>query len=94
LALAQIFHLGNARSDDVLVDPRRIFANRFAVAALMLSAILQISPTLFPQLATLLHVVPLGFRDWVVVLAFSSLTALVGQAIRLVGHHPQPSRPA
>lgn len=84
LALAQIFHLGNARSHQPVLDPAHAFANRYAVGAVVISVMLQIASAQFAPLGMLLRVVSLGFREWWVVFLFSSVTALVGQVIRLV----------
>jgi P-type Ca2+ transporter type 2C len=84
LALAQIFHLGNARSHEAVLDPAHAFANRYAIGAVVVSAALQLAPAAVAPLGTLLHVAHLGVREWAVVLVCSSVTAIVGQIIRLV----------
>jgi P-type Ca2+ transporter type 2C len=83
LALAQIFHLGNARSHEAVLDPTHAFANRYAIGAVVVSVMLQLAPVAFAPLATLLHVARLGVREWAIVLVCSSVTAIVGQIIRL-----------
>ena len=55
-------------------------------APLILSLILQVGLVQFPPLAALLHVTPLGAGLWGVVLALSAVTAVTGQAIRMVAH--------
>ena len=82
LALAQIFHLGNARSRQAVLAPARVVANPYAVGGVVLSLILQVGLVQVPPLAALLHVTPLGARHWAVVLALSAVTAVTGQAIR------------
>jgi Ca2+-transporting ATPase len=82
LALAQILHLGNARSQRPVLDLAGIFANRYAIGAVIVSVALLVTPAYVAPLATLLHITPLGAREWFVVLALSSLTALVGQALK------------
>jgi Ca2+-transporting ATPase len=86
LALAQILHLGNARSEHPVLDLAHAFGNRYAVGAVVASVMLQIVPTQVAPLGALLQATPLGFRHWCVVLAFSSVPAVVGQAIRLTRH--------
>ena len=86
LALAEVFHLGNARSHEPVVHPARAFANLYAVGAVVVSVILQIAPALFAPLGSLFHVASLGLRHWLVVIVVSSVTAVVGQAIRLAEH--------
>ena len=92
LALAQLFHLGNARSRSRVVHPARAFANRWALAAVGLVLGLQVLAVHWPPLATLLGTVPLSWSDWGVVLGAASVPALVGQAIR--GGAPAPPSPA
>ena len=84
LALAQIFHLGNARSRRAVLTPARVVANPYAIGAVILSLILQVGLVQFPPLAALLHVTALGAGLWGVVLALSAVTAVTGQAIRMV----------
>jgi len=82
LALAQIGHLGNARSDRAVLLTGRAFQNPYAIAAILLSVAIQVGPIGIPPLASVLHLTPLGMREWIVVTAFSALTAIVGQAIK------------
>jgi P-type Ca2+ transporter type 2C len=83
LALAKIFHLGNARSHEPVLDPAHAFANRYAVGAVVVSVMVQVASSQWAPLGAVLHVVSLGSREWCVVFLFSSVTALVGQGIRL-----------
>jgi Ca2+-transporting ATPase len=82
LALAQILHLGNARSERPVLDPAGAFSNRYAIGAVMVSVALLVAPAYVAPLAALLHITRLGAREWFVVLASSSTTALVGQALK------------
>lgn len=84
LALAQVFHLGNARSHEPLFHPARAFANRYAVGAVVISVLLQVAPARLAPLGSLLHVASLDLRYWLIVFAFSSVPAVVGQIIRTV----------
>jgi Ca2+-transporting ATPase len=83
LALAQVFHLGNARSHEAVVHPTRVLANRYAVGAVIMSVALQVASAQIVPLGSLLHVAPLSLRHWLIVFACSSVTAVVGQVIRL-----------
>ena len=89
LAFAQIFHLGNARSDAAVLQPIRALANPFALAALGLSVVLQAAAASYPPLAIVLRVSPLGVGDWIFILAFAAVPAVVGQAIKIVTLRPQ-----
>ena len=79
LALAQITHLGNARSDAHVLAPARATANRFALAGLALAVGLQ-TLTMTSPLARVLDVSPLGPREWLVIVACAAIPAVVGQA--------------
>ena len=83
LALAQLFHLGNARSDEPLVTWTRASANPYALAALALSIGLQLLAAYLAPLARILGVVALGSQDWVIVIGCAAMPAVVGQGVRL-----------
>jgi P-type Ca2+ transporter type 2C len=82
LSLAQIFHLGNARSRQPVLAPLRVVANPHALAGAGVSLLLQVGVAQVAPFAALLHVTPLGLVEWCVVLALSSVTAVAGQSIR------------
>lgn len=82
LAMAQLFHLGNARSRASVLSPGRAFANGFAVAAVALGILLQVVAVYLPALRNLLELVPLSPREWVIVTALSAATGLIGQATK------------
>jgi Ca2+-transporting ATPase len=88
LAIAQITHLGNARSDAHVLAPARAAANRFALAGLALAVGLQ-ALTMTSPLARVLDVSPLGPREWVVIVACAAIPAVVGQAWKAL----RPARP-
>jgi Ca2+-transporting ATPase len=91
LALAQLFHLGNARSRSRVLRPDRALANRWALASVGLVLGLQILAVHWRPLSRILGTVPLGLEDWGVVVAFASVPALVGQAIRKAPPTPERS---
>jgi Ca2+-transporting ATPase len=82
LAFAQLFHLGNARSDRALTG-REALSNPYALAAIMLSIVLQLIAAYVTPLSRILGVVPLESRDWIVVVGLAAVPAIIGQAIRL-----------
>jgi Ca2+-transporting ATPase len=82
LSLAQIWHLGNARSRQPVLARTRMFANPYAVGAVILATTLQIGIVWVPALSAVLHVTPLSWVEWGVVLACSLVTAIVGQLVR------------
>ena len=88
LAFAQAFHLGNGRSREPVVTPRRALANRWALAALVAVVALQVLTIVLPPLRAVLGMVTLGLRDWLLVLTGATLPAVIGQLVRL-RHRPQ-----
>jgi Ca2+-transporting ATPase len=83
LALAQIAHLGNARSAAAVLSPRRAGANRYALAAVAVSAALQIATVVFDPLARVLDLEPLTAGEWVLVMALAAIPAVCGQALKV-----------
>lgn len=81
LTLAQLFHLGTARSGRSVLSPHAAVSNRFALGALVLSVALQLAAVLVRPIAAALHVVPLARDEWLVVMLCSAATAVVGQAL-------------
>lgn len=82
LALAQILHLGNARSEGPVTNPRLAFANLFAVAAAALAILIQL--LLAPALGHALGLEPLEAQDWMVVGGLAIIPALVGQTMKIL----------
>jgi Ca2+-transporting ATPase len=94
LALAQIAHLGTARSAGAVVQPAAIISNPFALAGAGLAVLLQLSAIAFAPLARVLHVVPLTPREWAVVVALAAVPAVVGQIVKLVRPSLRGKKPA
>ena len=82
LALAQLFHLANARSDAPLVG-RHHLSNPYALAALIFSIVLQLVAAYFAPLARVLGVQPLDGHDWLIIGSLAILPAIAGQGIKL-----------
>jgi P-type Ca2+ transporter type 2C len=83
LAVAQIAHLGTARSERDVLAPRRAFANRFALLGVGLATALQLLTTVAP-LAQVIGVTALGRGEWLSVAVWGSVPALVGQLTKVV----------
>ena len=84
LAFAQILHLGNARSAQPVLRPRRVVSNPYAVAAVVLTAGLQIMTVEFQPLAAVLETRSLGREDWLIIGGLSLVPAVAGQGIKLI----------
>lgn len=83
LALAQLFHLGNARSSLPVTTLRRALANPYAIGAVVVTLALQLLAVSFAPLARVLGVRPLTVDEWLVVLPLAIVPAVVGQLLRL-----------
>jgi Ca2+-transporting ATPase len=84
LALAQLFHLGTARSREPVLRWSSIVANPWAMGAVPLVLILQLAAVYWAPLAAVLQTVPLARADWVVILGLSAIPAVTGQVTQLV----------
>jgi len=83
LSLAQIFHLGNARSSTPVMSWRAVVRNRYALGAVALTIVLQALALHLPALAQILRTRPLTPREWIVAIGFAVVPAVVGQALKL-----------
>jgi len=83
LGLAQILHLGNARSDRHVLSRRRAVANRYALAGAGAAAAMQLLPLAVPALARTLDLRPLDGGTWLVVVALAAVPAVAGQLVKL-----------
>jgi Ca2+-transporting ATPase len=93
LGFAQIFHLGNARSDRPVLHPEAATANWYAIAAVVFAAGLQLVAVYATPVAAVLNVTPLTPGEAYVVVVCSAITPVVGQALRLrraPGDDPRP----
>jgi Ca2+-transporting ATPase len=84
LAMAQIFHLGNARSGSPVLAPRRAAANGYALAAVALSVSLQVLVVQYAPLSAVLSLTPLTLADWATAVALGAAAGVVGQIIKTV----------
>jgi Ca2+-transporting ATPase len=82
LALAQLFHLGTARSHEPVLAPARIVTNRWALVSVALVIALQVLAVTVPSLRTILHTAPLSAREWAAIVVLSGLPAITAQLWR------------
>jgi hypothetical protein len=82
LALAQIAHLGNARSAEAVLRPSRVAANPYALAGAAIAIGLQVATAWIEPLANILRVTPLATLEWAVVVITAALPAVVGQTLK------------
>ena len=85
LAFGQILHLGNARSGLPVVSPARVVSNPYALAAVGLTAGLQVLTVELQPLVGVLRTHSLGSVDWLVIGGLALIPAMVGQIIKGIG---------
>ncbi|MGD2151643.1 MAG: cation-transporting P-type ATPase [Gemmatimonadales bacterium] len=82
LALAQLFHVFNARSARPVVFGGRLFRNRWVWAALALTIGLQVATVYIPLLSRVLGTHALSPHDWLVVLVAALMPLIIGQMLK------------
>lgn len=90
LGLAQVFHLGNARSTGPVVTTRRALSNRHAIAAVVLAVFLQWLAITWLPLARILGTHPIAPLEWGVVLGLGVVPGLLGQVIKVTRNRWKP----
>lgn len=83
LALAQVFHAFNARSQTETMFTARLFSNSWLWGAIGICVLLQLAAVYLPLLQTVLRTVPLNLRDWGLVLGFALLPILIVEMVKL-----------
>ena len=84
LAIAQLFHVGNARRRDDALSARSALANLPAVAAVAVCLALQTATVAFAPLGRVLGTRPLTAAQWAVCVALALVPAIAGQLWRAV----------
>ncbi|HSG82863.1 MAG TPA: HAD-IC family P-type ATPase [Gemmatimonadota bacterium] len=82
LALAQLFHVVNARSPERILFTRRMGENRWVLGALVITLGLQLAAVYLPVLSDVLQTHPLEWRDWGLVMTASLMPLVVGQILK------------
>jgi Ca2+-transporting ATPase len=94
LALAQVFHAFNARSQKRSVFTSRLFTNVWLWAAVAICLILQAAAVYVPLLQQVLHTVPPSVSDWGMIAACSLAPVAVVEMVkamqRIAVRSPQP----
>jgi Ca2+-transporting ATPase len=96
LALAQVFHAFNARSQRRSAFDSRLFTNGWLWAAVLVCVLLQLAAVSWPFLQVVLQTTPLTGADWAGVLGLSLAPVGVVELVKLtqrLGVRPQPPGP-
>ena len=84
LALAQVFHTFNARSQRRSVFTSRLFTNSWLWAAVVICLLLQAAAVYLPILQKVLHTVPPTISDWAVIATCSLLPVAAGELVKVI----------
>jgi P-type Ca2+ transporter type 2C len=84
LALAQVFHAFNARSQKDSAFNSRLFTNIWLWGAIVVCVLLQLAAVYIPLLQSVLRTVPLTLSDWGLVLSFSLLPIVVVEFVKFI----------
>ena len=84
LALAQVFHLGNARGRSPVVRRADVLRNRWALGAALLATALQVLAVAWRPLGDVLATRALDAREWLIVVLLSAVPAVTGQGWKLL----------
>jgi len=90
LSMVQIAHTLNARSRTKSLFRSSLFSNRWLLAAIAFTVLLQLTVVQIPFLRQVLNTVPLSWRDWQLILACTLVPLVVVEVVKLVGHRPRP----
>ena len=84
LAVAQVFHAFNARSQKRSAFTSRLFTNGWLWAAVGICLILQAAAVYVPLLQKVLHTVPPTVSDWGVIAACSLMPVAVVEFVKVI----------
>jgi Ca2+-transporting ATPase len=87
LALAQILHLGNARSARPVLTPAALLSNPYALVAVAVSCGLQWAALHVAPLPQVLSLMPLDSTAWTVVIVAALTPAFAGQLFKAIRPH-------
>lgn len=82
LALTQLFHVFNARSESAVIFTPKLFSNTWVWGAVALTIGLQLATVYHPGLSAVLGTRALGTADWVLILAASAVPLPAGQLLK------------
>ncbi len=87
LALAQVVHAFNVRSQRRTIFSSRLFTNGWLWTAVGVCVVLQVSAVSIPLLQKVLHTLPPSPREWSVVIACTLAPVAVVELVKLAGRH-------
>ena len=83
LALSQLLHVGNVRSDAAVTTAASATRNRYAIGAVLAGIALQVLAVHLHPLSRALLVQPLSLQEWLIVIALAATPAIIGQTWKI-----------
>lgn len=77
LVMSQLIHVFECRSERHSIFEIKLFTNLYLVGAVLISISMLCSILYIPFLQTVFHTVPLAFNQWLIVMFFSGIIALI-----------------
>ena len=87
LALAQVFHAFDARSQNRSLFTRRLFTNGWLWGAVAICLLLQAAAVYLPLFQKVLHTVPPTTLEWAVIASCSLLPVAVVELVKVIQHN-------
>ena len=84
LSMVQIAHTLNARSQTRSLFSRSVLRNRWLLAAIGFSVVVQLTAVQVPFLRRVLGTVPLSWQDWELVVACTTVPLIVVECVKLI----------
>ncbi len=84
LSMVQIAHTLNARSHTKTLFSRSLIANKWLLAAIAFTVLVQLTTVQVPLLRRVLDTVPLSWQDWQLILACTAVPLIVVELVKLI----------
>ncbi|NQV09039.1 calcium-translocating P-type ATPase, SERCA-type [Candidatus Woesearchaeota archaeon] len=81
LVMFQMFNVMNFRSEESSLFRIGIFSNKYLIAAILSSILLQIL-IIYTPLNTIFHTVPILFIDWIFIISVSASVLVIGELVK------------
>jgi len=88
LVYCQLFHVFDCRSETVNIFELKFASNKYLLAAVVFSTVMQLSVMYIPFLSAIFSTVPLALGDWALVLAVSGWTFMLNGCKHLFKRRP------
>jgi len=84
LVMSQLFHVFECRSERHSIFEIKLFTNPYLVGAVSFSIIMLCSIMYIPFFRAIFHTIPLALEQWLIVLVFSGVIALINSVYLLI----------